>query len=59
MFKVVASDNHYNSMYFKFSTVEDAQNFANILFAGVDAEKTTGLSVTISYHEIFEKEDEE
>ena len=59
MFKVVASDDHYNSMYFKFSTVEDAQNFANILFAGVYAEKTTGLSVTISYHEIFEKEDEE
>lgn len=59
MFKVEVSTDGYNRMYFKFLALEDAQNFANILFAGVDAEKTTGLSVTISYHEIFEKEDEE
>lgn len=59
MFKVEVSTDGYNRMYFKFLALEDAENFANILFGRVDAEKTTGLSVTISYHEIFEKEDEE
>lgn len=59
MFKVDVSTDGYNTMHFKFLTLEEAQNFASTLFAGIDAEKSPGLSVAISYYEIFEKEDKE
>lgn len=59
MFKVEVSTDGYNRMYFKFLALEDAENFANILFGRVDAEKSPGLSVAISYYEVLKKEDKE
>ena len=58
MFEVKVLCDGYNHMYFEFETLEEAQNFAGVLFAHVDEKNTTGLHVTISYTKVYSKEEE-
>ena len=59
MFKVFLSADNYNRMAFEFETLEEAYAFVETALKSVDEERTTGLTVNISYNKTFEKEEEE
>ena len=59
MFEVDLIADDYNRMFFKFDSLEKAQDFAECVLTNVNENRTTGMSVTIRYTKVYSKEEKE